>query len=135
VQPYAKDTILSSMLIWTTRWPRDAEANLDHAQFRQYSSTLGRWTIPDPADLAAADITNPQSWNRYAYVQNSPLNLIDPLGLFTSVRPGCTVWYPVGGGAGSLDCLSQPWLNDPAAGTVGRSIAATRNESREAACR
>jgi hypothetical protein len=26
-------------------------------------------------------LANPQSWNRYSYVLNSPLNLIDPLGL------------------------------------------------------
>jgi hypothetical protein len=35
---------------------------------------------PDPAGLAAVDITNPQSWNRYAYV-NNPLGNVDPLGL------------------------------------------------------
>jgi hypothetical protein len=27
------------------------------------------------------DPTNPQSWNRYGYVNNSPLNLVDPYGL------------------------------------------------------
>ncbi len=36
---------------------------------------------PDPAGLAAVDPANPQSWNRYAYVLNNPLALIDPLGL------------------------------------------------------
>ena len=60
---------------------RDAESNLDHAQFRQYSSTLGRWMHPDPAGLAAVDPTNPQSWNRYAYVLNNPMALVDPTGL------------------------------------------------------
>jgi RHS repeat-associated protein len=60
---------------------RDSETGLDHTWFRQYSSPLGRWMHPDPAGLAAVDITNPQSWNRYSYVLNSPLNLVDPLGL------------------------------------------------------
>jgi len=41
----------------------------------------GRWISPDPARLAAANPADPQSWNRYAYVRNSPLNMIDPLGL------------------------------------------------------
>jgi RHS repeat-associated protein len=48
---------------------------------REYHPTWGRWVSPDPAGLAAADPTNPQSWNRYAYVLNSPTNLVDPLGL------------------------------------------------------
>jgi RHS repeat-associated protein len=47
---------------------------------RQYS-TVGRWVSPDPAGLAAVDPTSPQSWNRYAYVANSPLSNIDPTGL------------------------------------------------------
>jgi hypothetical protein len=28
------------------------------------------------------DITNPQTWNRYAYLANNPLNATDPLGLY-----------------------------------------------------
>src|SRR5205814_537281 len=49
--------------------------------FRRYSSTQGRWLSPDPAGLGAADPANPQSWNRYAYVLNNPINFVDPLGL------------------------------------------------------
>ena len=60
---------------------RDSETNLDHTQFRQYSSQLGRWMHPDPVGLAAVDPSNPQSWNRYAYVLNNPMNFSDPLGL------------------------------------------------------
>src|ERR1035438_6329541 len=48
--------------------------------FRQQSQSQGRWLVPDPAGLAAVDITNPQSWNRYAYVMNNPLSNIDPKG-------------------------------------------------------
>src|SRR5581483_10647969 len=36
---------------------------------------------PDPVGLAAVDPTNPQTWNRYAYVTNNPVSLVDPLGL------------------------------------------------------
>ena len=49
--------------------------------FRQQSQSQGRWLVPDPAGLAAVDITNPQTWNRYAYVANNPLSNTDPLGL------------------------------------------------------
>jgi RHS repeat-associated protein len=60
---------------------RDSETSLDHTLFRQYSSQFARWTSPDPAGLAAVDPSNPQSWNRYAYVGNNPMNSIDPSGL------------------------------------------------------
>ena len=49
--------------------------------FRQHSAAQGRWLVPDPAGLAAADLSNPQTWNRYAYVGNNPLSNVDPLGL------------------------------------------------------
>jgi RHS repeat-associated protein len=55
----------------------------------------GRWPSPDPAGLAAANPSDPQSWNRYAYVRNSPLNFTDPTGLILSADPG-----PGGGGGG-----------------------------------
>jgi RHS repeat-associated protein len=41
----------------------------------------GRWPSPDPAGLLAVDPTDPQSWNRYAYVRNNPLSSTDPSGL------------------------------------------------------
>ena len=59
---------------------RDAESGLDHAMFRQYSSTQGRWMSPDPYN-GSYDFSNPQSFNRYAYVKNNPLSMVDPSGL------------------------------------------------------
>lgn len=56
------------------------ETSLDHTQFRQYTSQLARWLSPDPAGLAAVDPMNPQSWNRYAYVLDDPMNFVDPTG-------------------------------------------------------
>jgi RHS repeat-associated protein len=49
--------------------------------YRQYSAPQSRWISPDPAGLAAIDLTNPQSCNAYAYVGGSPLDTVDPLGL------------------------------------------------------
>jgi RHS repeat-associated protein len=51
--------------------------------FRTYNDSYGRWLTPDPAGLAAVDLTNPQSLNRYAYVKNNPTTLTDPSGLCT----------------------------------------------------
>lgn len=60
---------------------QDTTLGLYDFLFRQQSSAQGRWLVPDPAGLAAVDITNPQTWNRYAYVANNPLSFLDPLGL------------------------------------------------------
>ncbi len=86
---------------------RDSESNLDHTQFRQYSSSLGRWMHPDPAGLAAVDPSNPQSWNGYAYVLNNPTNLIDPLGLSDcpDLKAECGSIFGDPGGAGGVDIL------------------------------
>src|SRR5713101_2759690 len=59
-------------------------AGMADFMFREYSSNQqGRCISPDPAGLAAVNPTNPQSWNRYAYASNTPLTVIDPLGLYT----------------------------------------------------
>jgi RHS repeat-associated protein len=55
--------------------------SLEDFMFRRYSPVQGRWISPDPAGLGAVDPSNPQTWNRYAYVTNNPNNYIDPLGL------------------------------------------------------
>ena len=59
---------------------RDLEDNTEHAQYRQYSTNLGRWLSPDPT-TASYDFSNPQSFNRYSYVLNDPNGLTDPSGL------------------------------------------------------
>jgi len=59
---------------------QSSTSGLYDALFREYEQ-YGRWVSPDPAGLAAVDPTNPQTWNRYAYVANNPLSGVDPLGL------------------------------------------------------
>ena len=71
-----------------TSLERDSESGLDHAIFRQYSSSAGRWMSPDPS-LGSINLANPQSLNRYSYVGNSPLTSIDPSGL-ASAPPNFT---------------------------------------------
>lgn len=63
-----------------TGYERDTESNLDNAQARYYTSTMGRFMSPDPVGIFVADATNPQSWNLYAYASNSPLVFTDPTG-------------------------------------------------------
>jgi RHS repeat-associated protein len=58
----------------------DSESSSQHALFRQYSSTQGRWMSPDPYD-GSYELTNPQSFNRYSYARNSPVGFTDALGL------------------------------------------------------
>ena len=58
----------------------DAGSGLEHATFREYSSNDARWFSPDPFS-GSYDISDPQSFNRYAYVSNGPLSGVDPEGL------------------------------------------------------
>jgi RHS repeat-associated protein len=58
----------------------DYSSDTDHAQFRQYSSTPGRWMSPDPY-YGSYNLSNPQSMNRYSYVLNNPMRFVDPKGL------------------------------------------------------
>jgi RHS repeat-associated protein len=59
---------------------------------RQYDPILGRFTSPD---TIIPDATDPQSFNRYSYVTNNPVNFIDPSG-HRAVPDDC--YY--GGGCG-----------------------------------
>jgi RHS repeat-associated protein len=48
---------------------------------RFYSMSPGRWLSPDPIGVKAVKLDDPQTWNMYAYVRNSPTTLTDPNGL------------------------------------------------------
>jgi RHS repeat-associated protein len=76
---------------------QDTAANLYDFAAREYG-IQGRWPSPDPAGISAASLKDPQTWNRYAYVRNSPLHAVDPQGLM--VVMGGTI-----GGGGNLMSL------------------------------
>jgi RHS repeat-associated protein len=85
---------------FATYW-RDSVSGLDYANNRYYSNAYGRFMTPDPYQATATspgDPKNPQSWNRYAYVQNDPLNYIDPSGLLRSAASGPLPQDGEGGG-------------------------------------
>src|SRR5712692_5960747 len=65
---------------------RDDATGLDHTWFRKYDSNSGRWTSPDPSK-GSASIADPQSFHRYAYGHNDPVNHVDPSGLDPGMDP------------------------------------------------
>ena len=80
--------------------------------YRRYHPVEGRWISPDRAGMAAVNPTNPQSWNRYAYVTNNPLAFVDPLGLDDE---GCSPDDPSCGGGGD-PCFDWGDCGDPGSG-------------------
>jgi RHS repeat-associated protein len=59
---------------------RDTESGNDYFGARYYASNMGRFMSPDPAGPWAADVSDPQSWNFYAYARNNPLINVDFMG-------------------------------------------------------
>ena len=76
VPGYMQDSVRQKF----TSKERDNETGLDYFLARYYSSAQGRFTSVDPL-MASARTADPQTWNRYSYTWNNPINLIDPLGL------------------------------------------------------
>src|SRR5205823_2872336 len=81
--PWGADTNRSSNGAFQPRkfttYDRDGNGT-DEATFRRFNRWHSRFDQPDPYG-GSYDLGNPQSLNRYAYVQNDPVNLSDPLGL------------------------------------------------------
>jgi len=65
-----------------TGYEKDEESGLDFAQARYYNPKHGRFISVDPL-TASANVRNPQTFNRYSYVVNSPYKFTDPLGLIS----------------------------------------------------
>jgi RHS repeat-associated protein len=63
-----------------TGYESDSETGYNYANARYDAGRWGRFLSPDPY-LGSVDVANPQSLNRYSYVFNNTLNLIDPSGL------------------------------------------------------
>jgi RHS repeat-associated protein len=77
--PYGEQwyvTSTTSKFIFTS-YERDAESGNDYAMARYYVNRFARFCSADPLMGSPGD---PQSWNRYAYVRNDPINAIDPTG-------------------------------------------------------
>ncbi len=59
---------------------QDTEYAGDAAWYRNYTTQQARWLRPDPYN-GSYDLNNPQSFNRYMYVNGNPLSFTDPSGL------------------------------------------------------
>jgi RHS repeat-associated protein len=110
---------------------------LDYAQNRHYSSQHGRFLTPDPYRASAA-LSNPQSWNRYAYVENDPVNFADPRGLYRSMADSVTRYYDANEmWAQEVAYWSSVWSGGGGGGgggggdTGGRGGASTGDEATE----
>jgi uncharacterized protein RhaS with RHS repeats len=57
-----------------------------HVGARYYDALVGRFIS---ADTYLGDIGNPQSLNRYVYVENDPVNHVDPTGFSKEEE---TIW-------------------------------------------
>ena len=95
-----------------TKYERDVETGLDFAEARYFSSTQGRFTSIDPfvGSMRAGD---PQSFNRYSYVSNNPVNRVDPTGMWendASQRGGSSVYHAQ---------TKEPWVLNPYSGQSG----------------
>ncbi|MBX7053426.1 MAG: RHS repeat-associated core domain-containing protein [Pyrinomonadaceae bacterium] len=91
-----------------TGYEKDPETGLDFAEARMYENRFGRFTAVDPL-LASGKSANPQTFNRYIYVGNSPLTRSDPNGLD---------WYIIFGPHKAT--LTPKWFDDGDAPPGGR---------------
>lgn len=96
----------------------DSVSSLYDFTFRENSQSQGRWLSPDPSGMMAVNPSNPQSWNRYAYVANNPMRSTDPTGM-EMIAVGCdSDAYNCdrgggGGGGGGLDANGIAWNFGP----------------------
>ncbi|MFG3142191.1 RHS repeat-associated core domain-containing protein [Streptomyces sp. NPDC048211] len=75
---------------------QDDATGLTNLGAREYDPAVGRFLNPDPL-ISAGD---PESWNAYAYANNSPVTLSDPSGLCPADL--CGIGTPYGDGSGRI---------------------------------
>jgi RHS repeat-associated protein len=81
-EPFGDTTLTLESVTNNFRFPGqyyDEETGLHYNWHRYYDPTTGRYLRTDPLGLGGGDI------NIYLYVQNNPVNLIDPWGLEVSI--------------------------------------------------
>lgn len=79
-----------------TGYQKDEETGLDFAEARMYHNLHGRFTAIDPL-LSSGKSANPQTFNRYVYVMNSPIALTDKSGMQAGEEIVISIWVTKAG--------------------------------------
>jgi RHS repeat-associated protein len=74
-----------------TGYETDGETDLEFAHARYYARVLGRYVSVDPRYFQVMMAIDPQRFNLYTYVRNSPLKWVDPDGEAVRLQ-GDTAW-------------------------------------------
>jgi len=111
LDPWGGDTTRSNNAAFQPRkftsYERDANGS-DEAMFRRYNRWQSRFDQPDPYE-GSYDYSNPQSFNRYAYVQGDPVNFVDPTGLTDSWNGYCSAIFGSCAGTGGGGYSRHPF--------------------------
>jgi RHS repeat-associated protein len=81
---------------------QDDSTNMSHTLWREFDNLSARWTAPDPYG-GSMSVSSPQSFNRYTYVNNDPVNQTDPAGLMAASEGWSNVQNAWGGDPGFFD--------------------------------
>jgi hypothetical protein len=89
---------------------------------RYYLPQIGRFVSPDSI---VPDPANPQSFNRYAYVRNNPINLSDPTGHMecSGIQGECGYPTPVHNPSQSSSSPTSPGGSSPAGKWIKTTLA------------
>jgi RHS repeat-associated protein len=97
--PFGKAQLITETITNNFRFPGqyfDEETGLHYNMHRYYNPATGRYMTPDPIGLEGGI-------NLYGFVQNDPVNFVDPWGLYTEI----IIWQPVGHGISSFGHISS----------------------------
>ena len=78
-----RGTVTADDRVKFATYRRDSESSLDYAGNRYYDNVTGRFIMADPYlanSGGPGNMSDPQSWNRYAYTRGDPVNRLDPWG-------------------------------------------------------
>jgi RHS repeat-associated protein len=106
--------------------------SLDYMHARYYGPKWGRFLSVDPV-WVSADLRQPQSWNRYSYVRNNPINRIDPDG-----RADVEIKYPPAAAnwtQAQKDEWNRKWAAEQAAARAGNASVPTNPPARSSGFR